>query len=311
MTEIIEYVTQNYIWFLGGMIVILLAIIGSYADKTNFGQKKIKSKKEKDKNLNPETENQELNLDDALFGTFTDENTNNLEQENQNLEQQPEEEVDESLYTPLEDTGKNELEELYGPLETSNGEEDELVEQNGLTETSGLTETEESNINNNPNELEGADLIFDDTIGEQGLEELAEETQNTEQSEPLDTIEADESLADWYDMDNVVSTPNVAQSNAMRVDLNDGMGLNDLAETDIPVQSEEELEEIREEQREQFEEEFNEIVPEREIINEELLDDIENLSVDEDKKFESPEIPDLDDVELPEIKIPKKDIWKF
>jgi len=47
MAEIIEYVTQNYIWFLGGMIVILLAIIGSYADKTNFGQKKIKSKKEK------------------------------------------------------------------------------------------------------------------------------------------------------------------------------------------------------------------------------------------------------------------------
>ena len=35
------------------------------------------------------------------------------------------------------------------------------------------------------------------------------------------------------------------------------------------------------------------------------------MSVDEDKKFESPEIPDLDDVELPEIKIPKKDIWKF
>lgn len=302
MTEIIEYVTQNYIWFLGGMIVILLAIIGSYADKTNFGQKKIKSKKEKDENLNLETENQEGNLDDALFGTFPEENNNSLEQGNQNLEQQPEE-VDE---TPLEDTGKDELEELYGPLETSNSEEDELVEQNALTET------EESNINDNPNGLEGADLIFDDTIGEQDLEEVSEYTQNTEQqSEPLDTIEADESLADWYDMDNVVSTPNVAQSNAMRVDLTDGIGLNDLVETNISVQSEEELEEIREEQREQFEEEFNEIVPEREIINEELLDDIENLSVDEDKKFESPEIPDLDDVELPEIKIPKKDIWKF
>lgn len=297
MDEIIEYVTQNYIWFLGGMIVILLAIIGSYADKTNFGQKKIKDKKEKDQNLNSEMENQEGNLDDALFGTFPEENTNNLEQENQSLDQQLEEQVDESLYAPLENSEKDELEELYGPLETTG---EELVEQNELTETSV---SEETNMNENSDGLEGADLIFDDTIGEQNLEEVIENVPDTQQyPDSVDTIEADESLADWYDMDNVVSTTSEIQPNAMSIDLTG---------SDITSQSEEELEEIKEEQREQFEEEFNSIVPEKEIIDEELLDDIEDLSVEEDKKFESTEIPDLDDVELPEIKIPKKDIWKF
>ena len=38
MESILEYIMLNYTWFLGGSIVIILAIIGSYADKTNFGQ---------------------------------------------------------------------------------------------------------------------------------------------------------------------------------------------------------------------------------------------------------------------------------
>ena len=40
MSTIIEYIVSNYTWFLIGAIIILLAIIGSYADKTNFGQGK-------------------------------------------------------------------------------------------------------------------------------------------------------------------------------------------------------------------------------------------------------------------------------
>lgn len=38
MKAFLEYIMLNYTWFLGGTIIILLAIIGSYADKTNFGQ---------------------------------------------------------------------------------------------------------------------------------------------------------------------------------------------------------------------------------------------------------------------------------
>ena len=42
MKSFLEYIMLNYTWFLGGAIIILLAIIGSYADKTNFGQGKTK-----------------------------------------------------------------------------------------------------------------------------------------------------------------------------------------------------------------------------------------------------------------------------
>lgn len=75
MTKILEYITLNYTWFLGGAILILLAIIGYYADKTNFGQ--AKSKKDEDDNENKIDES--LNLVDS-FQTETD---------NQMLEEQP------------------------------------------------------------------------------------------------------------------------------------------------------------------------------------------------------------------------------
>ena len=52
MESVLEYIMSNYTWFLGGAILILLAIIGRYADKTNFGQGK-------------ETkENEEINLEE-------------------------------------------------------------------------------------------------------------------------------------------------------------------------------------------------------------------------------------------------------
>ena len=46
MSQIIEYIVQHYIWIIICIVLILLAIIGYYADKTNFGQgKKEKNKK--------------------------------------------------------------------------------------------------------------------------------------------------------------------------------------------------------------------------------------------------------------------------
>lgn len=40
MNQLLEYIVQNYAWFLVGIILVLLAIVGYYADKTNFGQGK-------------------------------------------------------------------------------------------------------------------------------------------------------------------------------------------------------------------------------------------------------------------------------
>ena len=41
MQSIMEYILANYAWILFFSIIILLAIIGYYADKTNFGQGKV------------------------------------------------------------------------------------------------------------------------------------------------------------------------------------------------------------------------------------------------------------------------------
>ena len=51
MTDITSFVTDNLVWILVGIVVILLAIIGRYADKTNFGEGKkiVKVKKKKGK----------------------------------------------------------------------------------------------------------------------------------------------------------------------------------------------------------------------------------------------------------------------
>jgi hypothetical protein len=41
-----EFVIENYIWFAIGGVVLLMALIGFIAEKTNFGQKPKKEKKE-------------------------------------------------------------------------------------------------------------------------------------------------------------------------------------------------------------------------------------------------------------------------
>ena len=70
-----------------------------------------------------------------------------------------------------------------------------------------------------------------------------------------------------------------------------------------------------EEQFNEFNEEFKEALPEKEFVDEDLLDEIDNLSLDKTQKINLDDIPDLDDVELPEIKNlnsnKNDDIWKF
>jgi hypothetical protein len=46
MLQVLEYIKQNYTLFLFVVIIILLAVIGYYAEKTNFGQGKENKKKD-------------------------------------------------------------------------------------------------------------------------------------------------------------------------------------------------------------------------------------------------------------------------
>ena len=52
MEMILEFIYENYIWVIGAIIVLLMALIGYIADKTDFGRKNINDKnKTKEENL--------------------------------------------------------------------------------------------------------------------------------------------------------------------------------------------------------------------------------------------------------------------
>ena len=175
MESILEYIMLNYTWFLGGSIVIILAIIGSYADKTNFGQG---NKKEELNTRENSNFNEQVTLKEYLESQKT-----------------------------VEQTPTNEIENMNS-VETQQPE---------------VTNVNEENSNN--------------------------------QSQTI----------------------------------------------------------IAEENFEKFDKEFNELLPKKEIVDGDLLNEIENLSLDRTQKIKLTDIPDLDDVELPKIKsMPKEeDIWKF
>ena len=59
---VVNFVMSYYVWFLAGAILILLAIIGAYADKTNFGQ----GKKEENKSTDDQIDLKNIKLSDAV-----------------------------------------------------------------------------------------------------------------------------------------------------------------------------------------------------------------------------------------------------
>ena len=99
--------------------------------------------------------------------------------------------------------------------------------------------------------------------------------------------------------------------------VNDNINGNDFSDLAIPTEmddnnSKKENYEDFEKSFQNFDEEFNEVLPEKDIIDDDLLDDIDDLSFDKTQKINLGDIPDLDDVELPEIKKIKSDdenIW--
>ena len=184
MDKILEYVLANYTWILGGVIIILLAIIGSYADKTNFGQGKIKAEPEEDKNKD---------------FVLTDE---------------------------MKDQINKRFNESIAGDSSSENEEQNKIQEEVTNHTSNILD---KNISEEKETAPSHKGTFDDKF-------------------------------------------------------------------------------------EKMSQEVEEYLPEKELIDGDLLDEIENLSLDKTQKINTNEIPDLDDVELPKIKDLKSesdDVWKF
>lgn len=198
----LDYIMTNYIWFLGGIIIIFLAIIGYFADKTNFGQGKSSEKEKKELNNNYENKT----LQDVI----------NSEVKEQKV---VEEEIDQ---------------EQVSINEQSVSEEENVIE--------GNLQQQES-INN----------------------------------EQIQTITNDKEIIEAPEKE-AINQSSFEDSFA------------------------------------KFDKEFEEILPKKEIIEDEFLDEIDNLELDKTQKIDLGDIPDLDDVDLPKIKKLEsevEDVWKF
>lgn len=131
-----DFIIENYVWFIVAFVVIVMAIIGYFADKTDFGRKIEKKEKKQNnkknekikveaKGINELTQNIAENNKDAV-STNQDENIVNIDQikEQEKLEPMPidNENIDQSLFAPLTDTTSKEQtnDVVNSPVELKN-----------------------------------------------------------------------------------------------------------------------------------------------------------------------------------------------
>lgn len=102
MDKIIEFIINNYVWFIVIAIIITMAIIGYIADKTEFGRKKEKKEVEQNNEIISTTlENQNVDI-----------NKNNYVSNESVVEIMSEgEKVEESSFVPL--SNNNEDQPVY------------------------------------------------------------------------------------------------------------------------------------------------------------------------------------------------------
>lgn len=115
MIQVLEYISQNYTLFLIVLVLILLAIIGYYADKTNFGQGKNQEKESKEVNDNKEeqkTLNEAIKTNDSSNEEKLVENVDKIEiaeEKNENAEEKNENAEEKNLKEDLVENTINEI----------------------------------------------------------------------------------------------------------------------------------------------------------------------------------------------------------
>ncbi len=147
MDTMIDFVTANAMWFIIGGVVIVMAIIGYFVDKSDFGrnkeEKEVKPKQEKVKKEKP-VKKEKIKIENKGLNDLT-QPTEVVENET------PTQEVkEEDLFTPLStevnaELGKEEIDEsLFAPLDTANTniseEPIDLSKDNSINETNTTEE---------------------------------------------------------------------------------------------------------------------------------------------------------------------------
>lgn len=120
-----DFITENYIWFIVGAIIILMAVIGYYADKTDFGRKEKEEKKPKSKPVKEEIKEEikveEVKKEKPKKEKKKKEKKKKEKVESNELVETVETQPQEDLYAPIDtmpqvDTNEMVDEALFAPL---------------------------------------------------------------------------------------------------------------------------------------------------------------------------------------------------
>lgn len=226
--QIVEYIMQNYMWFLAIAVVILLAIIGYYADKTNFGQ---------GNNKNNDDENKEMDVSRL---------------------------------------GINDMAKELDITKDKKSSDSNLLES---TKISSKTKNDATGIIN---------LELPSTLNNSSVELTPESSKEV----------------------------HINQDNSKKTEIATVIGekINMPVKSLIKDENEEASEKLKEEEFKKFDLEFNSVLPQAELISDDLLNEINDLELGKTKKLDLSDLTKFDKIELPKINSSVKneqDIWRF
>lgn len=230
MGQVLEYITQNYTLFLAVAILILLAVIGYYADKTNFGQEKNSNNKEKDNS--DKLKNREKI--DSL-GIANGENNDKKQSINDMTREVPQDSIDNSMLVE---------EKVQKTKESSNIENtaDATLAESQNIETSNKSRNVELLQNNSIGQVnlnDKADLISDKKIND--ISKLNNVKLETKQSSVLLNEEAFNKFNDEFNSilpkKELINTDLLSDIDDLELDKTQKLNLNDipdLANIELP-----------------------------------------------------------------------------
>lgn len=288
MAKILEYISLNYTWFLVGAIIIVLAIIGHYAEKTNFGQSK-------SNNTSTEDEDKKIELEKVTLTDLI--NKDNKNSKNNGLENINAQEI----------FNENSLEDIPSNINDSidNNVQNDPVQQEQTGINNFFQEDLNQFDNNLPNQtsissnMTNSEIVSSDlnnnNINNDDIQEIDNDLfSNVESVQPIvtesDSIDTINNNIEKSD----ISTDKVSDEN---------QSVNDV---DLPKPTEKKFA--------NFDEQFDAVIPKKEVINEEFIENIDDLSLEQTQVFNTEDVPELDDIDIPEIRdtnISDNDIWKF
>ena len=259
MNQVFGFFTSNYTWMLGIIITILLAIIGSYAEKTNFGQGKLP-----DDTLEDEEPDEELMENFKIRKVQLDKNAKNKKK------------IDNYI--------------VNRPI-AKNGDNQQTSAQTDYVQAK-IREAAQRSAKNDASaqQPQNGGYIVD--------KEVADKITQPDGNYVI--LPSNANIVNVPAGDYVLMPANGENKGGATVTVG-GYAPNYDSKFDYNY--------------DKMSNEVEEFLPKKSVIDSDLLDEIDGLSLDKTQKFKFDDLFGLDDLELPEIKglesDDDEDIWKF